>query len=99
MKDLYYSQKCEIMDELFYKNCIQYPRCDRMSDMFKYDFRDGNFTMKCEAYTLTVMKDGFINVSTARNCGIGEYDIEFLSSILEIKDELLICLEENNILD
>ena len=93
MKDLYYSQKCDIMDELFYNNCIQYPRCERMSDMFKYDFSDGNFTMKCEAYTLTVMKDGFINVSTARNCGIGEFDIEFLSSIIEIKDELLESLE------
>lgn len=93
MKDFYYSQKCEIIDELFYNNCIQYPRCDKMSDMFKYDFSDGNFTMKCEAYTVTVMQDGFMNVSTARNCGIGEFDIEFLSSIIEIKDELLECLE------
>ena len=93
MKDLYYSQKCDIMDELFDKYCVKYPRCIRMSDMFKYGFSDGTFTMKCEAYTVTVMKDGFINVSTAKNCGIGEVDIEFLSSILEIKDELLECLE------
>lgn len=93
MKDLYYSQKCDIIDELFYNNCIQYPRCDRMSDMFKYDFSDGNFTMKCEAYTVTFMKDGFMNVSTAKNCGIGELDIEIISCILEIKDELLQCLE------
>ena len=93
MKDCYYSQKCDIIDELFYNNCIQYPRCDRMSDMFKYDFSDGNFTMKCEAYTVTFMKDGFMNVSTAKNCGIGELDIEVISSILEIKDELLESLE------
>lgn len=93
MKDLYYSQKCDIMDELFYNNCIEYPRCDRMSDMFKYDFSDGNFTMKCEAYTVTVMKDGFMNVSTSKNCGIGELDIEILGEIIEIKDELLECLE------
>lgn len=93
MKDLYYSQKCDIIDELFYKNCIEYPRCDRMSDMFKYDFSNGNFTMKCEAYTVTVMQDGFMNVSTARNCGIGELDIEILGEIIEIKDELLQCLE------
>lgn len=93
MKDCYYSQKCEIMDELFYNNCIQYPRCEKMSDMFKYDFSDGNFTMKCEAYTVTFMKNGWMNVSTAKNCGIGEFDIEFLSSIIEIKDELFESLE------
>lgn len=93
MKDCYYSQKCDIIDELFYNNCIEYPRCDRMSDMFKYDFSDGNFTMKCEAYTVTVMKDGFMNVSTSKNCGIGELDIEILGEIIEIKDELLQSLE------
>ena len=93
MKDFYYSQKCDIIDELFYMNSVEYPRCDRMSDMFKYDFSDGNFTMKCEAYTVTVMQDGFMNVSTAKNCGIGEVDIEILSRIIEIKDELLQSLE------
>ena len=62
MKDFYYSQKCEIIDELFYNNCIQYPRCDKMSDMFKYDFSDGTFTMKCEAYTVTVMQDGWMKL-------------------------------------
>ena len=30
MKDLYYSQKCDIMDELFDKYCVKYPRCIRM---------------------------------------------------------------------
>ena len=93
MKDYYYSQKCDIIDELFYMNSVEYPRCDRMSDMFKYDFSDGNFTMKCEAYTVTVMQDGLMNVSTAKNCGIGEFDIEILSRIIEIKDELLQRLE------
>ena len=93
MKDFYYSKKCDIIDELFDKYCVKYPRCDRMSDVFKYDFSDGTFTMKCEAYTVTVMQDGWINVSTERNCGIGEVDIEILSRIVEIKDELLECLE------
>ena len=93
MKDFYYSKKCDIIDELFDKYCVKYPRCIRMSDMFKYDFSDGTFTMKCEAYTVTVMQDGWINVSTERNCGIGEVDIEILSRIVEIKDELLECLE------
>ena len=93
MKDFYYSQKCDIIDELFYMNSVEYPRCDRMSDMFKYDFSDGNFTMKCEVYTVTVLQDGFMNVSTAKNCGIGEVDIEILSRIIEIKDELLQSLE------
>ena len=93
MKDFYYSQKCDMIDELFDKYCVEYPRCYRMSDMFKYDFSDGNFTMKCEAYTVTVMQDGFMNVSTAKNCGIGEVDIEILGEIIEIKDELLQSLE------
>lgn len=92
-QDSYYSQKCEMIDELFDKYCVKYPRCIRMSDMFKYDFSDGNFTMKCEAYTVTFMQDGFMNVSTARNCGIGELDIDIISRIIEIEDELLICLE------
>ena len=92
-KNYCYSEKCDMIDELFDKYCVKYPRCIRMSDMFKYDFSDGTFTMKCEAYTVTVMQDGFMNVSTAKNCGIGEVDIEMLSRIIEIKDELLECLE------
>ena len=88
-----YSEKCDIIDELFDKYCVEYPRCYRMSDMFKYDFSEDTFTMKCEAYTVKIQQDGWMNVSTEPNCGIGELDIEILSRIVEIKDELIECLE------
>ena len=80
-----YSEKCDIIDELFDKYCVEYPRCYRMSDMFKYDFSEDTFTMKCEAYTVKIQQDGWMNVSTEPNCGIGELDIEILSRILSAK--------------
>ena len=90
-----YSEKCSIINEFFEKYDVTYIKGNSPAEWFDFDFSEDTFTMKCEAYTIKIKTDGWINVSTEPNCGIGEFDIEFLSKIVYVKDELIECIEEN----
>lgn len=93
-----YSEKCSIINEFFEKYDLTYLRGKEPSDYFDFDFSDETFTMKCEAYSIEIQTDGYINVRTEPGFGIGEFDIEFIHNLNDIKDELIECIEENHLL-
>ena len=93
-----YGEKCSLIDEFFEKKDLTYLRGDAPSEWFCYDFNENTFTMESDCYYIQIQPDGWINVSTQPDCGIGEFDIDFIYDLNRIKDELIEYLKNNYML-